>query len=695
VGRLLQRESAAELIERRSGVFGLDERRLAADLRHQPAEVVVSALDRLAGSNDDDDVAYEYMASIPAQEGEPALAREDRRILERLRSSLLAGAVSGGERSQAQRIDAALGENAAAGGGGVGEWVAGVGGDAVQGVTDAGTAAAAMLDRPTLPTASAWRGLPEPARLGVVDRLLQLAEQLIGRVSGDLGTSMMREFTLGGIKAVQTEDRYTRLAFADRLVDLMSGGDRFTGTVGFLKGVLLGLWDLVRLPYDLVMLVIDTVKAIEELGTEQVIRGAELLAESSGAAWSALEETFSEPAKAAEALKALMVGGAEAALAGARQAGRGLARLMIENRDRLTDVAAVELGRQVSPFLVDLIVGAITDGVGVIVSRTATTAARVRQLLRAGVRVFRMLFEAVEALIGPLLRAGRVVVRVFTNSRFGRWLDSFVDWLDAVGVAITAAQTLYAEGAEEGEEGEQGEEDEEEGEEAPDPDAAFDEEEYEITVEQAEAEVEPEGDSAGAQLAPKLMRQTHGGGGGGAGGGGGSGGGDLLRGDPFEDLIQRRLREGTLEGLPKMDHVLKGQFGRAGPSGRRRYGIDLIGIRFGPRGNLLLYRVEVKGGRYLSLGSSAAGMQTGANWTVYAINGALDDPAVRSRLMRHFPHLTEAQLRRRLRAGRSVIIHHATAVFHPLWGERSRRRFAHARGRGTKIVPLPKRRRRR
>jgi hypothetical protein len=86
VGRMLQRETAAELIERRSGVFGFDERRLAADLRTQPSQVVLGALDALAKSDDDDDVAYGYMAGIPSQPGEPALAREDRRALERLRA---------------------------------------------------------------------------------------------------------------------------------------------------------------------------------------------------------------------------------------------------------------------------------------------------------------------------------------------------------------------------------------------------------------------------------------------------------------------------------------------------------------------------------------------------------------------------------------------------------------------------------
>lgn len=107
------------------------------------------------------------------------------------------------------------------------------------------------------------------------------------------------------------------------------------------------------------------------------------------------------------------------------------------------------------------------------------------------------------------------------------------------------------------------------------------------------------------------------------------------------------------------------------------------------------YRIECKGGRWRTLSAPSAGMQTGRPWTEYAIRGALADENVAARLRRFLGNdrLTTAQLRRRLRGARSVIVVQTHARFHDVHGGIHRRRFAQARGQGTLIIDIDVRQR--
>jgi hypothetical protein len=442
-----------DLIAQHSGVMGLDERGLAADLRGKSADVVTSVLDKLAASHDDDDVAFEYMRAIPSDPAESALAPENPAVLRRLRTALLGGGVAGAEREQAARIDKVLGDHGTPTEAGLGERLVGIGGDVVETAGEAGSQVAAAADQPFMPLAQLWRAVPEATRMSMVDRMLAAAAGFAGSLSGGFGADMMRRFLLGGIKEVQGADPPVKLAFVDRLVDLAGGGDTLTKGFAFAQGILVGLWDTIRglfwdipklLLWDLPRLFWET---IWQAGGTALEAGGKLLGEAFAAAYGAVEEMLSDPPKAAVTLFALIQSAKAGALEAIEQAGRGLARSMVRQRERLGEIVAFELGRQATPFLIDAIVALVTQGLGVALTRGLWVVQQVARLLQRGAKALRPALKLMSTLFGPLARAVRAIAGLFTKSRFGTWLGRLLDWLDGMATAVTAALILHAEGA--------------------------------------------------------------------------------------------------------------------------------------------------------------------------------------------------------------------------------------------------------
>lgn len=131
------------------------------------------------------------------------------------------------------------------------------------------------------------------------------------------------------------------------------------------------------------------------------------------------------------------------------------------------------------------------------------------------------------------------------------------------------------------------------------------------------------------------------------------------KGDAGEDYIARLLRRGDPEliqqGLPKMDHVIMGQYNGSG------HGMDLFG--FNVNGNkVTLYLIEVKGSIHPQIGRTKRGIQMGEKWVNNAIDKALKNNVVRARLVKAFESaypgrkITDAIMRKNLRNSKKAIV---------------------------------------
>jgi hypothetical protein len=119
-----------------------------------------------------------------------------------------------------------------------------------------------------------------------------------------------------------------------------------------------------------------------------------------------------------------------------------------------------------------------------------------------------------------------------------------------------------------------------------------------------------------------------------------------------EATVTAMLLQGTVPGLPKMDVIVNGQFNESG------HGMDIYAVRVADDGRLHLYRVEVKWGDNPALEMRNAGVPMGPRWTRYAVDGTMENPDLKSKLMAalRIDPPSDAKLRARLLAGRGAIV---------------------------------------
>lgn len=488
----------------------------------------------------------------------------------------------------------------------------------------------------------AWLELPGWLKVRLMSTLLNAAETILSHLRGQLSALMgplwplLREFFLGFVRSMREAGDDLKVAMSDRLATLVSGTS-VTFMLHFIKGLGLGLWDVVRMPYDLIVGVIDGVKfaarVAGRMGQAGLEEGIRLLAGGLPAALDGLKEMLTEPRRALTFIETIWEGmkGAMGRMGNALAvAVMGLFRLP---DDRLGE----EAGRLTAGVAVDAVIAYFTAGVGAVLRRAASTAAEVATWVRRAVdaaSTLLLLQHLVTALIEPVAQGVTKLAEQFRGSVFGAWLVRFAAWLSQLGAAIAAALSAQSPEAGSQESGDS------------------EEEVWEVLVESMEIELAP--DVAGGVPGDLAVQRAA---------AGGSGAGGALpappKGPELEDIVKRKLLGGELEDirLPKMDHVLPGQF-------RGVHGIDLFAFRH--QGNrVYVYRIEVKGGSEAALKRLVTGeLQTSRGWTQYAVDGLLkeleNDPVRMKRFARaaglNPDRVTAAALREKLMGGRSVIV---------------------------------------
>jgi hypothetical protein len=120
-----------------------------------------------------------------------------------------------------------------------------------------------------------------------------------------------------------------------------------------------------------------------------------------------------------------------------------------------------------------------------------------------------------------------------------------------------------------------------------------------------------------------------------------------LSGERSEAMVKELLEAGDVEGLPQM-RAMAGQYNASG------HGIDLIGIDDANT----VYHIEVKGGpgTGAKMGTPSYGVQMSLSWRNYSIDQALENEALRDRLMQMTGIYDTGLLSAYLRGGQPVLI---------------------------------------
>jgi hypothetical protein len=492
-------------------------------------------------------------------------------------------------------------------------------------------------------TGGLWLALPDRLKPPLINTLVSWSTQILEALRGAWAVVLgmlwpiLREFMLGFLRRMARVPDAMKIALSNRLANLMTGGS-VTFLIHFLKGLALGVWDVIRFPYDLIVGLIDGLRVLADfigrMTREDLAEGINLLSGSMGAAWSGIREMISNPRRAVQFFETIWD-----AIAGAvRQMGRGLANALITLFQLPDDRLGEESGRIAGSILVDVIIGVFTAGAAALLRRAAAAAQQMLRMFRAGRRALAAAIRLARNVVRPLTEGVQQLIRLFRESRFGQWLSRLGGWLNRMLTALFAAMggaALHETGAE-------GETQETEDDEAAEGE---DEETLEVEVEIEAVEITPAPPPAVGEE-EIAQRQVH-------------------RGERGERQVINALRRGRVPGLPAMDHVFSGQYDRGRRRGAR--GQDIFAFKITSDGKLVLYRIEVKGGRSPRLGRPFYGRphripQTGAQWTREVIDLLIrNNPQQTGRLMALTGARTHAELRSRLIRGRSVVIISRTA----------------------------------
>jgi len=488
----------------------------------------------------------------------------------------------------------------------------------------------------------AWLLLPDRFKPRIINTILDALDEVLSHLSAifipvlGLLWPLVREALLGFLRRIREVPDNQKIAMSNRFANLMSGGS-VTFMLHFLKGMALGLWDIVRLPYDLVVGIIDGVKFVtrllKNLGAEDLEEAVNLINTSLAAAWEGLRDLALNPSRALSFIETLWD-----SISGAmRQMGRGIAQTL-SDMFRLSDATLGEtIGRVAINIVADVVLAVVTEGIATVLRRGIEALAEFSRLFRAAVRVTGTILSTLRSIVAPLIQGFARLARLFARSALGRWLTRLMGFLDRI-LLVAGNVMMIQQFVEEGL-AEQGTE----------------EDQIETTIEGSILDLPQEP----ANPINRLVIQRNG-----------------EVGTPFENRVRQMLLEGNVPGMPQMDHVIPGQYN---PSG---HGIDLFAFRRDQSGRLTIWRIEVKGiGSEIKTTSS--GIQTGAGWTRNAIRQGLRNPALREELMRATNIRNVARLERRLLEARSVLIAPRRAVVKGLrLLRRIRRRFR------PRVIPL-------
>jgi hypothetical protein len=524
-----------------------------------------------------------------------------------------------------------------------------------------------------------WLELPDRYKPRILNAILEYSEAIFERIQDAFALVLgplwvvVRHFMLGFLRRMKEVPDALKVALSNRLALLMSGGS-LKFMLHFAKGLGLGIWDFIRLPYDLVLLLIDGARWISDWlarksGDEQLTREQQDLQSEAQAPESDPGEELSTPELALQFVKLIW----DSITGAVEQMGRGLSQALLDFFQLPDEQMGEQTGRFAGGIAVDVVLAAVTAGIAAVLRRVASTAVQVVRLIKVFARA-RKILTMIKNVVLPLVGGIRKAVVLFRRTRFAGALRRFGSWIDRAFKAVFAADiaiTLHEKGVVPDEEVEA--EDEEEvaaeaeaeleaedvapevgatpAEEQEEPDY----EDIELVVEEYEVEELGAEDRALLGLDERASEATT--------------GEPVLRfplqllkkpkvkkGAAFERDVLKALLGGKVGPLPKMRFAMLGQHSRSG------HGIDII-CGVGKGKGCRLFRIEVKGGATLELKLTKYGVQTGPRWTQRKIDQLFGagTPYAEKRireLMKATGIKKRHVLRARLRAGKTFLIHH-------------------------------------
>ena len=282
----------------------------------------------------------------------------------------------------------------------------------------------------------------------VLNALAAIFTPLLGGLAG-----LFRALFAGFLDRMAEEPEEQQVWMSNRLATLFSGRDA-TFVLSFLKGLAIGVWDIVRMPYDLVVGLIDGVKWVanwvDSVSGSDLEEALGVLSLDLSVVGDAIRQLVDSPARALEFVMTLW----DTISAAVGQVGRGVATAVIDLLHLPSEQLGEEAGRMSAGILFDLILSAVTAGVAAILRRAAMAVVEVAKLLKlrralvTAIRLARGVMNTIHDGIGRLLK-------LFSIGPFAAWLRRFGGWLQRVSGLLRAARvadtisTLHDLGAQE------------------------------------------------------------------------------------------------------------------------------------------------------------------------------------------------------------------------------------------------------
>jgi hypothetical protein len=295
-------------------------------------------------------------------------------------------------------------------------------------------------------TGGLWLLMPDDLKPPLINTILRFASSILSRIRGMWAAlvgplwPLASAFMLGFIRRMTAVGDPEKIRLSNKLAEIMSGGS-LNFIIGLAKGLVLGLWDVIKMPYDLVVGIIDGVKFIanvlSNLGLEAIQSGAELLANSLSAAWEGLRQMAFDPRRAVQLIQTIWSSISQAV----GRMGQGIAQALLNFINLPDDQMGEQVGRFASEFAVDGLLAIFTAGAGALLRRGASLAGQFMRWFRRGGRAMGPMMRMIRSVVEPLLEGLGNVGRVFRNSRFGEWLGNLRAWLnrlmDSIGDVVS------------------------------------------------------------------------------------------------------------------------------------------------------------------------------------------------------------------------------------------------------------------
>lgn len=280
-----------------------------------------------------------------------------------------------------------------------------------------------------------WRALPDRFKPPLINTIVDAADAILDHMRGIVSVTLgplwvvVREFLLGFLRHMRRVPETLKIALSNRLADLMSGGS-LTFILHLFKGLGLAVWDVVRMPYDLIVGITEGVRLVARfignLTRDDLAMAYDLLATGLDAAWNGVAGMVREPRRALQFFLAIW----ESIQSAAAGLGRFAANALLDFFQLPDARLGEELGRFAGGFLVDVLIGVFTAGAGALLRRAASVAGQLATMLRRALRVGREILQLIHAVVEPLLSGLRRVGELFQHTTFGGWLGRLHAWLE-------------------------------------------------------------------------------------------------------------------------------------------------------------------------------------------------------------------------------------------------------------------------